>query len=110
MIILVKDKARGPSAPTVVGRGGRPFDQMAQTINRGEAGWSPWILGFDPVGDTTRDVSRHDNGANRATSGPRSLQYCKAGGTSAHVRSRALVTDQPSVVDGITANPAISPL
>ena len=110
MIILVKDKARGPSAPTVVGRGGRPFDQLAQTINRGEAGWSPWILCFDPVCETARDVSRHDNGANNATPGPRSLHYCKAGGTSAHVRSRALVTDQPSVVDGITANPAVSPL
>ena len=69
MSILVKDTARGPSAPTVVGPGGRPFDQMAQTINRGEAGWSPWILCFDPVGDTARDVSRHDNGANRATPG-----------------------------------------
>ena len=110
MRIVVKDTARGSSAPTVVGRGGRPFDQMAQTINRGEAGWSPWILGFDLVGDTARDVSRHDNGANRATPVPRSLHYFKAGGTSAHVRSRALVTDQPSVVDGITANPAVSPL
>ena len=70
MSIVVKDTATGPSAPTVVGPGGRPFDQMAQTINRGEAGWSPWILCFDPVCETARDVSRHDNGANHATPVP----------------------------------------